>query len=406
MSWEYEKIGNVFLLIRNGASIKQSDGAKGVPITRIETISNQVINKERLGYANINDDSFSEYYLKNEDILMSHINSLSHLGKCAIAENINEKIIHGMNLLLLRANEKRLFSKYAWHYFNSPKFKKNVIKISNQSVNQCSFSLNKLKELQIPLPPLPIQKRIAAILDAADALRRKDQELLKKYDELAQAIFIDMFGDPVKNERGWEERKIKEIVSKDKHAIKAGPFGSSLKKEFYTDSGFKIYGQEQVIADDLTIGNYYINKDRYNLLKSCAVDEGDVLISLVGTYGKISVVPKGFEKGIINPRLMKISVDKNTYNPYFLKYLLQTNQMYDRISRFSRGGTMDIVNVGIVSEVLVIVPPLTKQENFVDVFNDLQMAKGKIKSDNANVLFASLLQKAFKGELVKEEELV
>src|SRR5690606_4394470 len=69
-----------------------------------------------------------------------------------------------------------------------------------------------INDLHIPLPPLPVQQRIADMLDKADALRRKDQELLKKYDELAQAIFIDMFGDPAKNEKGWEVKMLGEIA--------------------------------------------------------------------------------------------------------------------------------------------------------------------------------------------------
>jgi type I restriction enzyme S subunit len=232
-------------------------------------------------------------------------------------------------------------------------------------------------------------------------LRRKDQELLKKYDELAQAIFIDMFGDPVKNEKGWEEDKIKNIASKEKHSIKAGPFGSSLKKEFYKKSGYKVYGQEQVIADDFSIGDYYIDEEKFQQLKSCAIKDEDVLISLVGTYGKISVVPKNFDKGIINPRLMKISLDKKLFNPYFFKYLLQTKQMYDRISTFSRGGTMDIVNVGIISDVVVIIPPKTKQDTFVESLNLIKDQTKRIELDKVSEkLFQSLIQKAFKGELI------
>jgi type I restriction enzyme S subunit len=255
--------------------------------------------------------------------------------------------------------------------------------------------------LKVPLPPLPIQKRIAEILDAANALKRKDQELLKKYDELAQAIFIDMFGDPVKNEKGWEEDKIKNIASKEKHSIKAGPFGSSLKKEFYKKSGYKIYGQEQVIADNFTIGDYYIDEEKYQELKNCSIKEGDILISLVGTYGKISVVPKNIEIGIINPRLMKISLNRKLFNPHFFKYLLQTKQMYDRLSTFSRGGTMDIVNVGIISEVIVIIPPIEIQNEFVGILN---LVKEQIrlisKDDESDNLFQTLIQKAFNGELV------
>ncbi len=263
------------------------------------------------------------------------------------------------------------------------------------------YWISKFAELEIPLPPLPTQKRIAEILDTADTLRRKDQELLRKYDELAQAIFIDMFGDPVKNEKGWEENIIKDVAAKGKHSIKAGPFGSSLKKEFYKLTGYKIYGQEQVIADDFSVGDYYIDQEKFNELQNCSIQSGDVLISLVGTYGKISVVPEVFEKGIINPRLMKITLNRSLFNPYFFKFLLQTEQMYNRIGTFSRGGTMDIVNVGIISEVIVIVPPLELQNKFMGMLFSINAQKKVLQKKISESLFNSLLQQAFKGELVK-----
>ncbi len=288
-----------------------------------------------------------------------------------------------------------------WFLFNNH-LTKNTLKYQNKTTGIINLQLERyIEELQIPLPPLPIQKRIAEILDAADALKRKDQALLKKYDELAQAIFIDMFGDPVKNEKEWQEDKIKNISSNEKNSIKAGPFGSSLKKEYYKTRGYKIYGQEQVIADDFTIGDYYIDEVKYQELKNCSIKEDDILISLVGTYGKISVVPKNAEKGIINPRLMKISLNRNLFNPFFFKYLLQTKQMFDRISTFSRGGTMDIVNVGIISEVTVILPPIKMQNSFVEELNLVNKQKALIETDKSTVLFQTLLQHAFKGELVE-----
>lgn len=300
------------------------------------------------------------------------------------------------NAMALDNLSKNIDLRFLYYYFIHRGFS-DVISGSAQP----QITGEGLSKIQIPLPLLQVQKRIAEILDAADALRKKDQELLKKYDELAQAIFIDMFGDPVKNEKGWEENQIKSIASKEKHSIKAGPFGSSLKKEFYRPTGYKIYGQEQVIADDLSIGDYYIDEAKYLELKNCAVDEGDVLISLVGTYGKISVVPKIFEKGIINPRLMKISLDEKIYNPYFFKFLMQTNQMYDRVSKYSRGGTMDIVNLGIISDVLVITPPLKLQEKFLEIFNTIKKQKDVIvKHHLSSSLFDSTIKLAFSGELV------
>jgi type I restriction enzyme S subunit len=120
----------------------------------------------------------------------------------------------GRGLASIRVG-KKLDYKFLYFYLKSIE-----TQIASQG-NGSTFSAittSVLKELQIPLPPLPIQKRIAEILDTADALRRKDEALLKKYDELAQAIFIDMFGDPVKNEKGWEVKKLGEVC----HYIKDG----------------------------------------------------------------------------------------------------------------------------------------------------------------------------------------
>ena len=111
-------LNEVFEFIRNGANIKQLDTKLGYPITRIETIANSHIDIEKMGYANIEElGKFEEYLLKDGDILMSHINSEKHLGKSAIYENINEDIIHGMNLLCLRPNKILGYPKYL-NYFS------------------------------------------------------------------------------------------------------------------------------------------------------------------------------------------------------------------------------------------------------------------------------------------------
>jgi len=103
----------------------------------------------------------------------------------------------------------------------------------------------------------------------------------------------------------WVWCKVSEISANKPNALKAGPFGSSLKKEYYTKTGYKIYGQEQVINQDASYGDYYIGEDRFQMLKSCTVSVGDILISLVGTMGKVLILPEGIERGIINPRLVK-----------------------------------------------------------------------------------------------------
>lgn len=265
-----------------------------------------------------------------------------------------------------------------------------------------SIRLEDINNLQIPLPPLEQQKKIAAILDAADAYRQKTKALIAKYDELTQSLFLDMFGDPVKNGKGWEFTEIENIARKDKNSIKAGPFGSSLKKEFYVAEGYKIYGQEQVIKDDLTFGNYYIDENKYKELESCKVQSGDILISLVGTYGKISIVPEKFEAGIINPRLMKLSPNNKIIRSDFLKFLLQSEFVARQLKTQSRGGTMDIINVGIIKKVKIPLPSISLQNQFAERVQAIeeQKAQAKASLEKAENLFNSLLQRAFKGELV------
>ena len=129
-------VNEVFEFVRNGASIKQDENAGGLPITRIETIWNSTIDDSRLGFADIEDDGqYDKHLLEKGDILMSHINSPKHLGKCAIYTGRPEKLIHGMNLLNLRVNKELVFPQYIYFYLSSSYFKPLVMKISNQSVN-------------------------------------------------------------------------------------------------------------------------------------------------------------------------------------------------------------------------------------------------------------------------------
>ncbi|RBN51401.1 restriction endonuclease subunit S [Flavobacterium psychrolimnae] len=264
------------------------------------------------------------------------------------------------------------------------------------------ISKSELENIEIPLPSLLTQQKIAEILDTADQLRQYNKQLIEKYDALIQSLFMEMFGDPVRNEKGWETVQVESVASKEKHSIKAGPFGSSLKKEFYVQNGYKIYGQEQVIKDNMSFGNYYIDEKKYKELESCKVKNGDVLISLVGTYGKVSIIPEVFEKGIINPRLMKISPNKNIIRPDFLKFLLQSSHVEKQLKNHSRGGTMDIINVGIIRKIFIPLPPLKIQNLFAERVQMIEAQKQQAqealaKSEN---LFQSLLQRAFKGELV------
>ena len=152
-------INEVVSLLRNGATIKQNKDKEGYPITRIETISNRTVDRERMGYAGITDISkYEDYVLQDGDILMSHINSVTHMGKSAIYErNIDESIIHGMNLLCLRPKVNIVVPYFLYRYFQLDYFYEQVLSITKKAVNQASMTIKDLGNLTVIVPDIESQ---------------------------------------------------------------------------------------------------------------------------------------------------------------------------------------------------------------------------------------------------------
>lgn len=177
----------------------------------------------------------------------------------------------------------------------------------------------------------------------------------------------------------WDVDILHRLGSRNRPAIKAGPFGSALKKEFYVSSGYKIYGQEQVISGNPFFGNYYIDKQKFNELKSCEVMPGDLLISLVGTIGKVLVIPPKAEKGIINPRLLRLSLDTKKINVFFAKYYFENSKTLRILNSWAQGGTMGVLNAQIVGVLSIPLPPLPEQQKIADILSTWDRARDKME---------------------------
>ena len=206
----------------------------------------------------------------------------------------------------------------------------------------------------------------------------------------------------------WSFCFFEDICSNKPHAIKAGPFGSSLTKSCYTPSGYKIYGQEQVIRGDPNYGDYYIDKRKFLELKSCEVEARDLLISLVGTIGKVLIIPDKFEKGIINPRLVKVSLHSEISPEYIAKYLGSTLAI-NMFKRDSHGGTMEILNLKMLKALPIPLPPKIEQHEIVrrveSMFKlaDTIEKRVAVAASRSEKLIQAILAKAFRGELVPTE---
>ena len=259
------------------------------------------------------------------------------------------------------------------------------------------LSAKELNKIEIPILPLEEQRKIAETLSKVDELIAFRDRQLAKLDELVKARFVEMFGNPINNPMKWIVSKIEDIAAQEKNALKAGPFGSALKKEFYVRSGYKIYGQEQVICGDASFGDYYIDEEKYKELKNCAVQAGDILISLVGTYGKTLIMPDNYEAGIINPRLMKITLNKNKVTPIYFKYYFESNALKASMDANTHGGTMGILNLGIIRQMKIQVPPLSLQNQFAAFVERVDQQKQTVQQslEKLELLKKALMQEYF-----------
>ena len=251
----------------------------------------------------------------------------------------------------------------------------NQVIARSVGVSYPAINASELVCLPVPVPPRHEQAAIAAFLkretrkiDALVATQRRLIDLLqeKRQAVISHAVTKGLDPDAPMKDSGvewlgevpakWGIKRLKQLC----RSIKAGPFGSALTKDMYCSDGFRVYGQEQVIPNDFSIGDYYIDEPTFQALRQYEVVEGDVLISCVGTFGKIARVPHGIEPGIINPRLLRLRPSATVTSEY-LELALGSLIAFEQMSASSRGGTMDVINISTLGEIYIATPPITEQ---------------------------------------------
>ena len=261
----------------------------------------------------------------------------------------------------------------------------------------------KLKILQVPLPPLAEQKRIARILDAADALRAKRREALAQLDTLLQSTFLDMFGDPVTNPMGWRVGRLEDYFSKTRAGTCCGPFGSALKKREYVEDGIPVWGIDNVKPNQfIQDRSLFITPTKFAELRRYSVEPGDILISRAGTVGRMCVAARTVEQSIIGSNLIRLTLDPGAMSPvYFTSLYTFCGERLPGLRASGDNRSYSFLNTTKLKSLVVPLPPLDLQLRFAAFVESVEEQKGRQRAHLAelNTLFSSLQFRAFRGDL-------
>ena len=185
---------------------------------------------------------------------------------------------------------------------------------------------------------------------------------------------------------GWTKHRIDELGNGRRPVLKAGPFGSSVTKSTYQVSGYKVYGQQEVVAKDLDAESYFVSMSAFNKHKSCAVEPGDILMTMMGTIGRVYRVPDGAPEGIINPRLVRISFDHARVIPEFAEIALDQTWLQRLLERRSHGGTMPGLNLEAIASINLSLPPRAEQRRIAEILRTWDDAIAKLEALRAATL--------------------
>ena len=348
-------------------------------------------------------DQHKNYILNDGDVIIAMTDMATKAKILGVPTVVYTK---GKNLLLNQRvgklvikNPNSLYFPYLQYALNRDRVKKYYLKFAGGGL-QINLGKDDLLSVKIPLPPLEEQKRIAAILDKADAIRRKRKEAIALTEELLRSTFLDMFGDPVTNPKEWEKVKLNAIVKK----IDSGWSPKCDSREANSSE----WGMLKLGA--VTWGHFNSSENKALLSGTeprpeLEVKKGDLLFSRKNTYelvGATAYVHSTRAKLLIPDLIFRLCLSEKV-DPVYLWQALSRKTMRNELSRLASGssGSMPNISKARLKNLLVPLPPLNLQIKYKEAVNKFLSCKESQQKTalHTNNLFNSLLQKAFRGEL-------
>lgn len=399
MSWSEARLADCVLEMRSGASIKSDDFTDvGFPVLHKGSIKEGgkvVVDRDGKSHVATQYADQKPRAIVDSRYVVATLRNLVRtgetLGYMAPVPSGSEYILaQGAYGLLL--DESKLDKRYLSYLSNATVFHKEVLRRMVGST-QVHIRNSQFLDIPIPLPPLEEQKRIAKILDAADALRAKRRESLAQLDALLQSTFLDLFGDPVTNPKGWQARPLGEMMR-----IRRG--GSPRPIDSYlggTINWIKI-GDATRSDDDIYISSCAEKITEEGLSKTTFLDEGSFVFANSGVSLGFARILK--VKGAIHDGWLAFDeFSEGLLNKLF--FLKALNQITLHFRKTAPSGTQPNLNTGIMKSFMMIVPPVELQNQFARFVEGVERQKAMLRShmDELDTLMESLQSNAFSGEL-------
>lgn len=335
--------------------------------------------------------------VETDDILVSTVRP--NLNAVARVLPEHDGATASTGFCVLRPEKSLVDPAYLFHWVRSPEFVSEMVKLATgQSYPAVSDKI--IKGSKIPLPPLEEQKRIAAILDQADALGRLRARALTYLDALELSFLNRLYRD---QDSTWLECEFKTLAEDSRNSFCNGPFGSDLLTSELTDDGVPV-----IYIRDIAKGRYMrkseacVTAAKAKALAACAVASGDLLIAKVGDPPCMSAVyPEGEPDAIITQDVIRIRPKRSLAEAAFLSVLLNSEFGKQKIKAITVQATRARVSLKDLKSMKLTIPPIDVQRNFVKQIEGVQLIRQSYVSaiSDQNSLFTSLQHRAFRGDL-------
>jgi type I restriction enzyme S subunit len=391
-------LGTISTRIDYGLTASATELDTGNKFLRITDISEGRVNWTDVPYCQCSQRDAKKYELQRGDIVFARTGSV---GNSCLVREVPKGAVFASYLIRIRPNKQLVDPVYLSYFFHTPDYWQQIM---GAAVGAIHLGLNatKLKQLRIPMLPLPEQERIADILVKVDRLRRLRRTARDLSDTYLQSVFLEMFGDPVSNPRGWETDLLGNLGG-GQNAIVDGPFGASVntKVDYVRDGEIPVIRTKNVrpfefVEDDLK----FIRREKFETIKRSRVVPGDIILTKVGTVGNVCIFPDHFEEAVLSTTgSCKITPDTHKIDRVFLAHHLHV--MRTHMNQVASEGVQAFLNMKTIKAFQITLPPASLQQEFAHIVHRFERLRAQQREAErqAEHLFQTLLHRAFRGEL-------